>query len=134
VSDEPRQHDLVLILARHFAAQLATAVFLVDADGIGIYYNEAAERLLGRRFVQGRPLTAEEWSTTFRPRTDTGEDLALDELPIGVAIGERKPAHGAVTIRGADGVERRIEVTSFPLFAHTEDFMGAIAFFWEEPS
>ena len=69
----PRQHNLVLILARSFAAQLATAVFLVDAEGTVIYYNEAAERLLGRRFIEGRGMTAEEWSTTFRPRHDSGD-------------------------------------------------------------
>ena len=126
------RRNLVLILARQFAAQLATAVFLVDAEGTIIYYNEAAERLLGRRFVEGHGMTADEWSTVFRPRRDSGEHMPLEQLPIGVAIVEREPAHGAVTIRGADGVDRRIEVTSFPLFAHTEDFVGAIAFFWEQ--
>ena len=51
---EGRQRNLVLILARSFAAQLATAVFLVDADGTVIYFNEAAELLLGQRFIEGR--------------------------------------------------------------------------------
>jgi PAS domain-containing protein len=133
VSEEHLQRNLVLILARQFAAQLATAVFLVDADGTVIYYNEAAERLLGRRFIEGRGMTAGEWSTVFKPRHDSGEQMPLEQLPIGVAIMEREPAHGTVTIQGADGVDRRIEVTSFPLFAHTEDFVGAIAFFWEHP-
>lgn len=133
MSEEHLQRNLVLILARQFAAQLATAVFLVDADGTVIYYNEAAERLLGRRFIEGRGMTAGEWSTVFKPRHDSGEQMPLEQLPIGVAIMEREPAHGTVTIQGADGVDRRIEVTSFPLFAHTEDFVGAIAFFWEHP-
>lgn len=130
--EQQQQRNLVLILARQFAAQLATAVFLVDARGTVIYYNEAAERLLGRRFVEGRGMTAEEWSTTFRPRHDSGEHMPLEQLPIGVAIVQQEPAHGAVTIQGADGIERRIAVTSFPLFAHTEDSVGAIAFFWEQ--
>jgi hypothetical protein len=30
-------------------------------------------------------------------------------------------------------VDRRIEVAVLPLFAHTEDFVGAIALFWERP-
>ena len=129
---EHQQHNLVLILARQFAAQLATAVFLVDADGTVIYYNEAAERLLGRRFVEGRGMTADEWSTVFRPRNPSGEQVPLEELSVGVAILRREPAHRATTIRGADGVDRRIEATAFPLFAHTEDFVGAITFFWEQ--
>jgi hypothetical protein len=38
-----------------------------------------------------------------------------------------------VRIRGVDGVRRRIEVTAFPLFAHEDECLGAIAIFWETP-
>ena len=48
------QRNLVLILARDFASRLATAVFLVDPDDNLIYYNEAAEQMLGIPFVEGR--------------------------------------------------------------------------------
>jgi hypothetical protein len=34
---------------------------------------------------------------------------------------------------GADGVDRRIGVAAFPLFARTEGFVGAIALLWERP-
>lgn len=132
MAKEHEQRNLILILARQFAAQLATAVFLVDSDGTVIYYNEAAEKLLGRRFIEGRGMTAEEWSTLYVPRRDSGEHMPLGEIPVGVAIVKQEPAHGAVTIRGTDGVDRRIEATAFPLFAHTEDFVGAITFFWEQ--
>ena len=33
--------------------------------------------------------------------------------------------------RGADGITRPIEATAFPLLAHTEELVGAIAIFWE---
>jgi PAS domain-containing protein len=134
VSDLHANRNLILILARQFAAQLATAVFLVDADGSVIYYNEAAERLLGRRFVEGGDMTADEWFAAFRPRRDSGEHMPMEQLPIGVAIVARQPSHGVIRIRGADGVDRRIEATSFPLFAHTDDLVGAISFFWEQPA
>ncbi len=125
------QRNLVLILARSFAAQLATAVFLVDAEGNVIYYNEAAERVLGRKYIEGAGMPPEVWSTVFRPRDDEGRPLSLESLPAGIAILERRPAHGRLTITGEDGVNRRIEVAAFPLFAHTEDFLGAIILFWE---
>ena len=123
--------NLVLILARNFASQLATAVFLVDAEGTVIYYNEAAERVLGRRFIEGRGMEADEWSTVFRPTDSQGNVVPLEQLPIGIALARRVPAHGMISIHAADGVERGIEVTAFPLFAHTDDFLGAIAIFWE---
>jgi PAS domain-containing protein len=131
MSERPAQHNLVLILARNFAAQLATAVFLVDADGTVIYYNEAAERALGHRFIEGHGMPASEWSTVFTPRNDAGEEMPLERIPLGVAIVERHPAHGVLRIQGADGIDRRIEVAAFPLFAHSDDFVGAIAIFWE---
>ena len=130
---EGGQRNLVLILARSFAAQLATAVFLVDAEGMVIYFNEAAERLLGQRFIEGAGMPPEEWSTRYRPRDSEGHAIPLESLPLGVTMLTREPAHGILTIAGGDGVDRRIEVAAFPLFARTEDFVGAMALFWEHP-
>jgi PAS domain-containing protein len=133
VEREPHQHNLVLILARSFAAQLATAVFLVDAEGTVIYFNEAAERLLGHRFVEGAGMSAGEWSTIYRPRDGDGQTVPLESLPLGVTMLKREPAYGVITILGGDGVDRRIEIAALPLFAHTEDFVGGVALFWERP-
>jgi len=131
MNERPPQRNLVLILARSFAAQLATAVFLVDADGTVIYYNEAAERVLGHRFIEGHGMPATEWSTAFEPRDVDGLVVPFEQIPLGRAIVRREPAHGVLQIRGADGVDRQIEVAAFPLFAHSDDFVGAIAIFWE---
>ena len=125
------QHNLVLILARDFASRLATAVFLVDPDGTLIYFNEAAEEVLGQPFGEGRGMSAAEWSTAFEPVDEDGSPLPLEGMPLGIALGERIPAHRAFRIVGRDGVARGIEVTAFPLFAHADEFVGAIAIFWE---
>ena len=127
----PQQHNLVLILARAFAAQLATAVFLVDAEGTVIYYNEAAERLVGTSVHRGGGDDRGRVVDGFHPRDEEGVDGPRPgRSPLGTTMLKREPAHGIVTIRTADGVDRRIEVAAFPLFAHTEDFVGAIALFW----
>jgi hypothetical protein len=125
------QRNLVLILARDFAARLATAVFLVDAEGTLIYYNEAAGHVLGRTYVEGTEMGAAEWSTVFEPADADGKPLPLEELPLGIAITRRQPAHRDLQIKGADGVARHIEVSAFPLFAHADDCVGAVAIFWE---
>lgn len=127
------QRNLVLILARDFASRLATAVFLVDTEGNLIYFNEAAEHVLGHPYVEGRAMTAEEWSTAFEPVDEDGGPLPLEDLPLGRALTERVPAHRAFRILGADGVARSIAVTAFPLFAHADEFVGAVAIFWEPP-
>jgi len=128
------QHrNLVLILARSFVEELATAAFLIDADGTVVYFNEAAELLLGQPFIEGAGMAPEEWSTRYRPRDSEGQTVPLESLPLGTTMLKREPAHGVLTILGADGVDRRIEVAAFPLLARTEDFVGAIALFWERP-
>jgi PAS domain-containing protein len=131
MATQAAQHHLVLILARDFASRLATPVFLVDALGSVIYFNEAAEQVLGRRFIDGVGMEAEEWSSAFRPRDDDGNPVPLSDLPLGIAILQRHPDHRMLRIHSADGSERRIEVTAFPLFAHEDECLGAIAIFWE---
>ena len=126
----PEQRNLVLILARAFAAQLATAVFLLDPDGKVIYYNEAAEELTRRPFIEGAGETADEWIVRRRPRDEEGLELPIQDLPIGTTMLKQEPAHGIITIRTEDGVDRRVETASFPLFAHTEDFVGSFSVVW----
>jgi PAS domain-containing protein len=121
---------LVLILARAFAAQLATAVYLFDAEGTIIYYNEAGERLSGRPFIEGAGDTAEEWMMRSRPRDEEGREVPIESLPLGTTMLKREPAHGVVTFRGGDGTDVRVENVTFPLFAHTEDFVGVMAIAW----
>jgi PAS domain-containing protein len=133
MQEAPQQRNLILILARSFASRLATAVFLVDAEGRVIYLNEAAERLLGQRFIEGHGMTAEEYGKLFQPSDDAGNLIPIFETPIGIAVTRQEPAHGQLTIRGADGVVRPIEATAFPLLAHTDECVGAIAIFWERP-
>ncbi len=128
---QPEQRHLILIVARDFASRLATAVFLVDPEGNAIYFNEAAERLLARPFIEGHGMPAGIWSTAFMPLDAQGEPIPFEELPLGIALTRKAPAHKAFQIRGLDGVVRSVAVTAFPLFAHTEEFVGAMAIFWE---
>ena len=124
------QRNLILILARAFAAQLATAVFLLDPEGTVIYYNEAAERLTGRPFIEGAGLTAEDWLSRTRPRDEGGVEVGVQDLPLGTTMLKQEPSHGIVIFSTADGVDRRVETASFPLFAHTEDFVGSFSIMW----
>jgi hypothetical protein len=44
--------SLPLILARELASNLATPMFLIDATGTLVFYNEAAELLIGKPFAE----------------------------------------------------------------------------------
>jgi PAS domain-containing protein len=127
------EHNLVLILARGLASSIATPVFLVDPDGTLAYFNEPAEQILGQTYAETGELKLDEWGTVFSPQDrESGEHLSPDALPLAMAIQERKPAHRQMRITGIDGEQRDIAVTAFPLWARTDEFVGAVAIFWEE--
>jgi PAS domain-containing protein len=127
-----RHKHLALIIARELAAQLATATFIADSDGDLVFYNEAAEAILGRTYAEAGPMPASEWPSLFRIENLDGTPVQLDELPGGIALAERRPAHARICIVGLDGQRRAISVTAIPLFAHPTEVVGMVAFFWEE--
>jgi PAS domain-containing protein len=125
------QHPVEIILARGFVSNLATPAFLVDANGTLVFYNEAAAALLGVGFEEAGPMPAQEWGTRFDPIGPDGAELALEELPLAIALNQGRPAHREMRIRGADGEERALEVTAFPVVGH-DGQSGAIAIFWSD--
>jgi PAS domain-containing protein len=125
--------NLVLILARGLADELASAMFVVDADGTLVYFNEGAEAILGRSFAEIGAMKMEEWAATFPTHDFDGRPLPLEELPLVWAINKQAPAHKRLRVRGGDEKVRDIAVTAFPLFARREEFVGAVAIFWEHP-
>lgn len=125
------QRNLVLILARDFASRLATAVFLVDTEDNLIYFNEAAEAMLGIPYAEGEVIAAADWSRAIAPADEEGRVLPPSERPLGVALEQGTPSHRSLRVRSVAGTHRHIEVTAFPLFAHADECVGAMSIFWE---
>ena len=124
-------HPIELILLRELADHLATPIFVVDPGGDLLFYNEPAERLLGSRFDETGMMPFEKWTTVFTPTGSDGTPIPADELPLGIAVQQRRPAQGGMWIRGLDGVVRELIVTAIPLQGQWGDFVGAAAIFWE---
>ena len=125
------QKEIEVILSRQLADYLATPIFIVDPQGTLIFYNEPAERILGRRFEETGEMPAPEWSTLFQPTDDGGNPIDPGGLPLMIALTERRPAHRTFWIRGLDGALRHIEVTAFPLIGQAQRYLGGLAIFWE---
>jgi hypothetical protein len=127
------EHNLVLILSRGLASSIATPMFLVDREGTLVYFNEPAEPILGQTYAEAGEMARDEWSTAFAAEDpDTGDKLDPQTLPLMVALTDRIPAHRRMAITGLDGERRMISLTAIPLFARTDEFVGAAAIFWEE--
>jgi PAS domain-containing protein len=87
---------LPLILAREFAANLATPMFLIDAEGTLVYFNEAAELMLGKSYAEVGPITANEFGARLQMAELDGSPLRRRDSPAGIAFYKREPSHRTV--------------------------------------
>ena len=126
-----RSKHLVLILAREFAANLATPTAITDERGCLVYFNEAAEEVFGKAFSEVGEMPYDEWTSRFSPRDiETDEPLSLERRPTGIALEKRRAAHEQIRVTSLDGVARDNAVTAFPLFAHADELVGTVTIFW----
>jgi PAS domain-containing protein len=127
------QHPVELIMARGFMSNLSTPAFLVDRQGVLVFFNEAAEEILGLSFGEAGPMPAEEWSARFDPTGPDGEPVRVEELPLAIALLTGRPAHGPLRITSAAGRAEEIEATAFPVIGRSGQ-SGAMAIFWRTPA
>ncbi len=123
-----------LLLMRQLASYLSTAIFLIGPDGNLLFYNEPAERLLGRRFEEADPMPAEEWSALLPPTDEAGEPIDFEERPMIIAWRRQQPAHRRFSIRGFDRAPHEVEGLAFPLVDNEGRQLGAVGIFWEHAS
>jgi PAS domain-containing protein len=125
------QKDIELILLRQWASHLTMPIFLAGADGVLLFYNEPAEALLGVRFDEAGEMPASRIARIFKTKNEDGTPMPTEELPLMVALSQRRPTQRVVCYQGLDGVERRVEVTAIPLAGQDGQALGAVVFFWE---
>jgi PAS domain-containing protein len=125
-----RQKHLVLILVRELASNLATPALIADDRGQVVFYNEAAEQVIGRPFAETGEVPLDEFTESFSPRTVDSKPLPPENRPARTAFEEQRPSHQRFLITSRDGVDREVEVTGLPLFAHADEFVGIMAIFW----
>ena len=124
-----RQRPVELILARSLLATLSTPGFLVDEDGIVVFFNDAASVLLGVRYEEVGRMGPEEWGTAFGPLDEAGRKIPLEELPLTIALRHGRPSHARLRIRSVQGVHNAIEAAAVPILT-VEGTRGAMVFFW----
>lgn len=124
------QLPVELILLRQVSSYLEMPIFLVDAEGRLVYFNEPAEPLLGSRFDEVGEMSMEDWLAAFRPSRPRGRRLPREDVPLVIALTSQRPVHATLEITGLDGARRPIEATALPLRGPHGRLLGAIAIFW----
>jgi PAS domain-containing protein len=125
-----RQKSLALIRAREVASNLWMPMVVLDPEGAIVFYNAAAEVMLGDKFENAGELSSEQWAEAFAPERKDGTPIPMHELPGGVALVERRPHHLDICYTGIDGVRREVAITAFPLVGREQELFGAVAIFW----
>lgn len=127
----PSHRHIALILAKDLAANVASAMLLVDPEGDLVFFNEAAEKLLGRPYAEAQ-MSRVELAKTFKPVDEDGKPVPIGELPLAHAFRSGIPSHGHLRIEAVDGEIRDLEVIGVPLFAQKDQLVGGLAVFWEQ--
>jgi PAS domain-containing protein len=119
-----------LILARELAANLATPMFLIDAQGTLAYYNEAAELMLGKTYADVGAITANEFGTMLELTDPDGTPIRRRDTPAGIAFIQREPSHRTLIATTLDGRRDKFECTAYPLFGRGDEMHGVLTLFW----
>ena len=125
-------YEIEIILNRQLADCLSIPVFITDAAGNLIFYNEPAEEVLGRRFEDTGEMPVEEWSTVFKPLDNNDNPMAPEELPLVKTLSDQYPYHKSFQIVSLKGKKQPISATSYPIISRSGDFVGAVAIFWKQ--
>lgn len=126
----PDQRPVELILARGLMSNLTTPAFLVDVDGTLVFFNEAAGDLLGLPYEAAGPMDLPAFAARFVPIADDGRQLTVAELPLAIALRERRPVHLRFRVRSAHGDLFEIEDSAFPIVGN-DGLRGAMAVVWD---
>lgn len=123
--------SLPLILARELAANLATPMFLLDTDGMLVFYNEAAALLLGRPFGELGEMPSSDFGAALAMTDAEGAPIRRRDTPAGIAMFEHRPAHATLWVTNFAGQRLLVDATAYPLFGNEGVMHGVISVFWE---
>jgi PAS domain-containing protein len=117
------------ILARNLVSGITLAAFLVDPDGVLIFFNDAAGELIGRRFEEVGRLRREEWNSEFGPFDEFGKLMPTETMPLTAALRDGLPAHDRFHVSAIGDELVEVDVSALPLMT-ADGFKGAIVVFW----
>jgi PAS domain-containing protein len=120
-----------MILLKQWASLMAVPVWISDAGGRLIYYNEQAEGILGLRFEDSGELDADRVAEIFVISDLDGTPLPDDQIPLLVALTKQVSMHRRLRFLRADKQWLEIAVTAIPIIGEGKRHLGAMVTMWE---
>lgn len=127
------QKSTELILLRQLATYLNTPIAIVDTEGNLVFFNEAAEHILGLKFTETGEMSAETWGTIFSQQDDHGTPIPPEELGLTISFTQLRPVYQQLYLKGLyTNTIKHIEAFSMPIINPLDQVLGAIVFFPEK--
>ncbi|HUP16350.1 MAG TPA: PAS domain-containing protein [Acidimicrobiia bacterium] len=126
------QHPIEMILLKQWASLIAVPVWITDADGRLVYYNEPTEEIIGMRFEDAGEMSADQLAEVFVICDIDGSPLATDERPLMIALTKQLSAHRRIRFLRFDKQWREIAVTAIPIIGEGNRHLGAMVTMWED--
>jgi PAS domain-containing protein len=121
-----------MILLKQWASLIAVPVWITDADGRLVYYNEPTEEIIGMRFEDAGEMSADQLAEVFVIRDIDGSPLANDDRPLMIALTKQMSAHRRIRFLRVDKQWREIAVTAIPIIGEGNRHLGAMVTMWED--
>jgi PAS domain-containing protein len=121
-----------MILLKQWASLIAVPVWITDADGRLVYYNEPTEEIIGMRFEDAGEMSADQLAEVFVIREIDGSPLANDDRPLMIALTKQMSAHRRIRFLRVDKQWREIAVTAIPIIGEGNRHLGAMVTMWED--
>ena len=125
------QHPIEIILIQQWASMMSVPIWITDAAGDLIYFNEPTEALIGVRFEDGDGLSAGDLAARFEITDADGSELHWHERPLVIALEKQQPAQRHIRIRAGDGTTKVIADTAIPIVGEGHRQLGAMVLLWD---
>lgn len=121
------QQPIESILLRQVAGYLALPIWMFDDRGDLVFFNSAAEALLGASFDEIDAVDAGALQDLLSMSSLNGDG----SFPLVETLETRRPANGNVRMCCLDGQWRDIGMSALPIVGQSDRFLGVFAAFWE---
>jgi PAS domain-containing protein len=125
------QHPIEIILLQQWAAMMGVPIWITDAAGNLVYFNEPTEALIGLSFEEAGNLAAADLSERFVICDVDGSPLPEYERPLVIALEKQQPSQRRIRIRAEDGTSKVISDVAIPIIGEGNRHLGAMVILWD---
>jgi PAS domain-containing protein len=124
------QHPIEIILLQQWASMMNVPIWIADATGDLVYFNEPTAELIGVSFEEAGEMPAADLSERFVLRDLDGSPLPELDRPLVIALQKQEPAQRLIRMRSDDGTWKVLADTAIPIVGEGNRHLGAMVLLW----